>query len=171
MKSSTEIEARSKRNPRKILSTNFRKFRLLNNFESRIKPYTESAYKRRKYMSEGQTSAIRDIRYLQDEEFGDRFLEEQFDEESPLLFESQDIVKTIEKGLDENNLLKFRVYMDLQKICKTEKGLFLKYAQKMRKDANEVKKNTLTNWGKYQINEKLFPEIRRIVKREGCLQP
>jgi len=142
---------------------------LLENFEKSIKPYTESSYKRKKHLEKQrkglhEQGAIRNITYLQDEKFNDDLLVDKSFEDDFQYEEEVDFLKRIEKKLNKEVFLSFKVYMEIQKECKTEQGIFLKYAQRMRKDSDKVKKNTLTNWGKYQINEKLLPRIKLILE-------
>ena len=81
----------------------------------------------------------------------------------------KDIRDLIKK--DEPALLKaFDTYFRIVAESKNERGIFINYALEMRSSTKGVDKNTLTKWGKYQIEKKLHPKILTIIKSNKMTQ-
>lgn len=80
---------------------------------------------------------------------------------------SSEFVNDLRGRLEKSSpdlLESFDIYSRIVMNSTSDRGIFLEYAKKMRADADDVSNNTLTNWGKYEIEKKLKPRINSIIK-------
>lgn len=66
------------------------------------------------------------------------------------------------KGKSPEMVMLFDAYYDALVDNSNEEGCYIHVARQLRADADKKSPNTLTAWGKYQVNQRLIPLLRRL---------